>query len=140
MILLDTNVVSELMRIKPDAAVLGWFNQQNSDTLWLNSIVAAELLYGIARLSDGARKQQLARAIMAMLEDDFGNRVAAFDLASASIYATLVADRERAGQAVAMADAQIAAICLAHSATLATRNQKHFANLGVPLIDPWNAG
>lgn len=138
MILLDTNVVSELMRGAPDATVLGWFNAQSADTLWLSSIAAAELLCGVARLPEGARKQQLARAIMDMLEEDFAGRIVPFDLASASVYATLVARREREGLAVAMADAQIAATCIAHGATLATRNQKHFAGLGVALINPWD--
>lgn len=139
MIVLDTNVVSELMRAVPDPTVMGWFNTQAADGLWLSSIVAAELLYGVARLPEGARKQQLARAITEMLEVDFSNRIVPFDLASASVYANLVARRERDGLAVAMADAQIAATCIAHGATLATRNQKHFADLGVPLINPWDA-
>jgi toxin FitB len=138
MIVLDTNVVSELMRAVPSATVLAWFNAQAADTLWLSSVAASELLYGVARLPEGARKEHLARAITDMLEQDFSGRILSFDLASASVYATLVARREQKGLPIAMADAQIAATCIAYGAELATRNQKHFADLGMPLINPWN--
>ncbi len=134
---LDTNVVSELMRSEPDAAVLAWLNDQPADTLWLNSVVVSELLYGIARLPDGKRRAQLAQAVQAMLAEDFSGRVLPFDLEAAVVYADLVAMRERQGQPVDMADGQIAAICLAHGASLATRNTKHFDGLGLTLLNPW---
>lgn len=94
-------------------------------------------MFGVARLPDGARKRQLAQAIQVTLEEDFADRVLPFDLASASVYADLCARRERAGLPVAIADAQIAAICLAHGATLATRNRTPFEGLGLAIIDPW---
>ena len=137
--LLDTNVVSELMRPAPEAAVLSWLNRQASDTLWLNSVVVSELLYGIARLPDGKRRAQMAQTVQAMLDEDFSGRVLPFDLDAAVVYADLVAMRERQGLAIDIADAQIAAICLAHGATLATRNIKHFDGLGLTLINPWVA-
>ena len=136
---LDTNVVSELMRPEPDAAVLAWLNEQAADTLWLNSVVVSELLYGVARLPDGKRRAQLALAVQAMLAEDFAGRVLPFDLEAAVVYADLVAKRERQGQPIDVADAQIAAICLAHGATLATRNTKHFEGLGLTLMNPWVA-
>lgn len=137
--LLDTNVVSELMRPAPEAAVLSWLNRQAADTLWLNSVVVSELLYGIARLPDGKRRAQMAQTVQAMLDVDFSGRVLPFDLDAAVVYADLVAIRERQGLAIDIADAQIAAICLAHGATLATRNTKHFDGLGLTLINPWVA-
>ncbi len=139
MIVLDTNVVSELMRPSPDAAVLTWINSQAADTLWLNSVVVSELLYGIARLPDGKRKVELAQAVHGMLAEDFAQRVLTFDLEAAVVYADLVAMRERQGQPVDVADAQIAAICVAQGATLATRNTKHFDSLGLTLVNPWGA-
>ena len=134
---LDTNVVSELMRLRPEPLVLAWVDAQEPSDLWLTSTIAAELLFGVARLPDGARRRQLAVAVAGMLEQDFAGRVLAFDLSAASVYAQMVADRERSGYGIAMADAQIAATCVAHGATLVTRNQRHFEGWGLPLIDPW---
>lgn len=139
MIVLDTNVVSEIMRPRPDPAVLAWLDAQAPSELWLTAVGAAELMFGVARLEDGARKQQLARSVSAMLETDFAGQVLPFDLAAASVYAQLAAQREPIGQPVAMADAQIASVCLAHGASLATRNHKHFDGLGLVIINPWSA-
>ena len=134
---LDTNVVSETMRAQPHAAVLAWLDAQDPSDLWLTAVVAAELMSGVARLPDGARKQQLAHGVAAMLEQDFAGQVLPFDLAAASVYADLVAQRERSGKPIGMADAQIAATCLVHQATLVTRNLKDFEGLGLTLINPW---
>ncbi len=134
---LDTNVVSETMRALPHAAVLAWLDAQEPRDLWLTAVVAAELMSGVARLPEGARRQQLAHGVAAMLEQDFAGQVLAFDLASASVYADLVAQRERSGKPIGMADAQIAATCLVHQATLVTRNLKDFEGLGLTLINPW---
>ena len=137
MIVLDTNVVSEMMRPAPDPSVLNWLNTQVAEELWLNSVVVSELLFGIARLPAGARKRQLAETFAAMLEQDFAGRLLPFDLEAAVIYAELVAACEAKGRPVEMADAQIAAICLAQGAKLATRNLKHFEGLGLVLVNPW---
>lgn len=137
MIVLDTNVVSELMRTSPDTAVLRWMDAQSPSTLWLNSVVVSELLYGVAKLPKGKRKTQLMAAVAAMVDEDFAGRVLSFDVQAAAEYAHLVAPRENTGLSVSMADAQIAAICLSQDATLATRNTKHFEGLGLTLINPW---
>ena len=137
MIVLDTNVVSKMMRPAPDASVLNWLNTQVAEELWLNSVVVSELLFGIARLPAGARKRQLTYAFAAMLSEDFAGRILPFDLEAAVIYAELAAGGAAKGRPVAMADAQIAAICLAQGAKLATRNLKHFEGLGMVLVNPW---
>ena len=137
MIVLDTNVVSEMMRPAPDSSVLNWLNTQVAGELWLNSVVVSELLFSIARLPAGARKRQLADTLAAMLEQDFAGRILPFDLEAAVIYAELAAGGEAKGRPVAMVDGQIAAICLAQGATLATRNLKHFGGLGLVLVNPW---
>ena len=125
------------MRPAPDASVLNWLNTQVAEDLWLNSVVVSELLFGIARLPAGARKRQLAETFAAILEQDFAGRILPFDLEAAVIYAELAAGCEAKGRPVAMADAQIAAICLAQGAKLATRNSKHFEGLGLVLVNPW---
>jgi predicted nucleic acid-binding protein len=138
-IVLDTNVLSEIMRAKPDPVVLDWLDAQQPDDLWLNSVVAAELLFGVARLPEGARKQQLALAVSAMLEQDFAAQILSFDLSAASVYAVMLAERARIGASMAKADAQIAAICLSRDATLATRNTRHFEGVGLSLMNPWDS-
>ena len=137
MIVLDTNVVSELMRAEPDAQVVRWLDAQQPDLLWLTSINVAELLYGLARLPDGARKRALAPAMASMLEQDFAGRILSFDVEAATVFASLAAERESMGQPVSQADAQIASICLVHQAQLATRNTRHFEGLGLVLLNPW---
>jgi hypothetical protein len=138
-IVLDTNVLSEVMRAKPDPAVLAWLDAQSPDELWVNAVVAAELLFGVAKLPEGERKQQLALAVSAMVETDFAGQMLSFDLSAASVYAVMLAERERIGKRMAMADAQIAAICLSRDAMLATRNTKHFEGVGLTLINPWDS-
>lgn len=138
MIVLDTNVVSELMRPQPAPTVLGWVNAQPADQLWLCSVVVAELLHGVGRLADGARKRQLADMVEAMVFDDFAGRTLAFDVEAAAACAQMVVQRETSGLPISMADAQIGAICAVHGATLATRNTRDFAKLDLNLINPWD--
>lgn len=138
MIVLDTNVVSELMRPAPDPKVLAWLDAQASDALWLTSVNVAELLFGLTRLPDGARKRGLLASFANMLEVDFDRRVLAFDLRAATVFAEMAANRERAGKHVGLADGQIAAICLEQGATLATRNVRHFSDVGLALVNPWS--
>ena len=125
-----------MMRPAPDPSVLNWLNTQIAGELWLNSVVVSELLFGMARLPAGARKRQLAETFAAMLEQDFAGRILPFDLEAAVIYAELAAGCEAKGRPVAMADGQVAAICLAQGAKLATRNSKHFE--GMVLVNPWD--
>ena len=138
MIVLDTNLVSELMRPRPNEHVIAWLDAQKADTMWLTSVNVAELLFGIARIPNGARKRGFEEVARRMIEEDFAGRVLSFDLEAAAIYASLAAKRESAGQAMSLADGQIAAICLAHDASLATRNVRHFAGLGLEVLNPWD--
>lgn len=139
MIVLDTNVLSELMRALPASEVIAWVDAQDASALAITAITVAELLYGVARLPDGARKAGLATAVDALVDDDFAQRVLAFDAAAARRYASVVADRERVGRPLSRADAQIAAICLGRNARLATRNSRDFDATGVDVLDPWAA-
>jgi predicted nucleic acid-binding protein len=139
MIILDTNVLSDLMRGNPDENVLAWLDAQNSQDLRTTAITVAELLYGVERLPHGRRKTALRGAIESMLDGELAGKVLAFDNNSARRYAALVAAREAQGRPISSADAQIAAICHSCDAVLATRNGKDFEATGVPVIDPWTA-
>jgi len=112
-VLLDTNVLSELMRPQPDSAVLDWFAQRSSDTFYVSAITQAEILLGIALLPAGKRREALSAAAAAMFAVDFADRCLPFDTAGAARYAGIVAARRAAGQSVTTEDAQIAAIALA---------------------------
>ena len=137
MIVLDTNVVSELMRPEPAAAVVDWVDRQPAADVYLTAITVAELLYGVARLPQGRRKTDIAERVEAILSEDFEHRVVAFDETAAAHYADIVVRRERAGRPISTADAQIAATCRSHGAVLATRNVDDFAGASVSIIDPW---
>lgn len=137
MIVLDTNVLSELMRIAPEPRVVAWLDAQEPSSVAITAITVAEILYGIQRLPEGWRRRVLASAAAAMFEEDFAGRILAFDAEAAVCYAKCVAASEQTGRAVQMADAQIGAICLLHQAVLATRNTRDFESLGVSLVDPW---
>ncbi len=135
MIVIDTNVVSEMMRGEPDRTVLAWADAVGR--LHTTAITLAEVDYGIARLPDGRRKDRLATTAAEVFADA-GDVILAFDAHAARRYARIVADRERAGRPIATADAQIAAICASREATLATRNTGDFDGTGVSLINPWD--
>lgn len=139
MIVLDTNVLSELMRRRPAARVVGWVDAQDASALAITAVTVAELLYGVARLTDGARKATLAAAVDALVREDFSGRVLPFDVAAAAQYAELVADRDRNGRAISVSDGQIAAICRCNGAALATRNVRDFEATGIAVRDPWAA-
>lgn len=137
MILLDTNVLSELIRPEPDKGVTEWLDSLDAATVATTAITAAELLYDVARLPAGRRKERLGEAIRGLIEEDFDGRVEPFDAAATSHYADLLSDRERAGRPISATDAQIAAICRKLGATLATRNRSDFEDTGIDLLDPW---
>ena len=137
MIILDTNVVLELMRRSPNPAVAGW-SLSHARGLFTTSVTLAEIRHGIERLPDGQRKAEL-RAKAADIFFALADKVLPFDARAALRYAALMADRDQAGLPMAGFDAQIAAICRACNATLATRNLKDFRHTGVELINPWQA-
>lgn len=139
MIILDTNVLSEVMRPEPEQVVVDWLDVQEMHALAITSITVAEILYGITRLPDGKRKYALLVKATAMLEEDFEGRILSFDGGAAIYYAEQAAMAEKMGRGVQMADAQIAAICLQHQAKLATRNVRDFAAFDVEIINPWQA-
>ena len=136
MIVVDTNVLSELMRPSPSQRVRGWLGEQPASDLFVTAISIAEILYGIERLADGRRKERFAD-LARELFTEFEDQVLAFDERAASVYASIVTRREALGAPINGFDAQIAAICATHNAALATRNTKDFDNLDIPLIDPW---
>jgi toxin FitB len=137
-IILDTNVISELIRQSPEPSVISWLDSLPPADVAITAITAAELLYGVARLPDGRRKAELAEAVRAMISEDFRDSVEPFDIGAAGRYAAIVAERDRLGRPIGMADAQIAAVCLSLGASLATRNTEDFTDAGIDLIDPWN--
>ena len=137
MIILDTNVLSALMRTIPDAAVLHWLDRQPAASVWITSITLFETRFGLALLPAGRRQQVLEAAFDDLLREDLENRILDFDSAAATAAASLAAARQKSGRPVDMRDAQIAGIVLARRATLATRNIRHFVDLKISIIDPW---
>ena len=137
MIILDTNVISELSRHVPDPGVLAWLDSLEISEVATTAITAAELRYGVARLPEGHRKRELTVMIRGILSEDFYGRILPFDERASARYADIVTGREKIGRPVGVADAQIAAICRDLGATLATRNTSDFEETGIELIDPW---
>ncbi len=137
---LDTNVLSELMRPEPEAQVMAWFDGRAETAFFITAITRAEILLGIGLLPAGRRRDVLAEAASRMFEQDFGGRCLPFDEHAAGIYARVVVERTRAGQPISTEDAEIAAISLLHGLPLVTRNVKDFANIaGLRVVDPWSA-
>jgi predicted nucleic acid-binding protein len=137
MIVLDTNVVSELMRPEPAAPVTAWFSQHSPGELVTTAMSLAEIRYGLARLPDGRRKQFLTAAADEVFSV-FPDQVLPFDAAAAVQYADVVSRRDRVGAPISALDAQIAAVCRVHEATLATRNVADFVDTGIEVVDPWH--
>jgi predicted nucleic acid-binding protein len=137
MIILDTNVLSALMREVPEAAVVAWMNQQPAASIWITSVTQFEARLGLALLPLGRRRQMLEKAFDRMLREDLENRVLDFDSAAAIEAASLAAARQKGGRSVDMRDTQIAGIVQARRGTLATRNVRHFSDLRIPVINPW---
>jgi toxin FitB len=137
-VVVDTNVVSELIRSTPEPAVLGWFDRLPGDEPRITATTVFELYFGAGRLPEGARKAQLVNRIDIMVHEIFRGRILAYDAVAAEIGGGLMAALERRGRAIGLADVEIAAVCSAAGAALATRNTKHFEGLGLVLIDPWS--
>jgi predicted nucleic acid-binding protein len=138
MIVLDTNILSELMRPAPEKAVEQWLADQPDASVFISAITEAELRYGVALLPTGKRRSTLATIIEDMLGEDFTGRILPFDSAAAVAFAEIAANRRQAGRPIAQADAQIAAIARSRGAALATRNVQDFQECGVEVINPWN--
>ena len=139
MILLDTNILSELMRAAPEAAVEQWLADQPAASVFISAITEAELRYGLALMPPGKRQSALAVEIENMLGEDFSGRILPFDSPAAVAFAEIAAERRQAGRPISQADAQIAAIARSRGAALATRNVPDFEGCGVEIINPWSS-
>jgi predicted nucleic acid-binding protein len=137
MIILDTNVISELLRPAPEPKVERWLSAQDGLNVYLTSISEAELRYGLAIMGNGKRRAALIDAVDRILREDLAGRILPFDSDAAQSYATIAAARRAAGQPIAQADCQIASIAHARGATVATRNTPDFEGCDVDLINPW---
>ncbi len=138
-VLLDTNVVSELIRKAPDPAVEAWVAGHPLEKLFFSAVGEAELRYGAAILPAGRRRESLVSEIKAMLRDAFEERVLPFDSEAARVYAEIAAMRRSAGRPVPPADCQIAAIARSRDMAVATRNVRGFEDMDIEVIDPWTA-
>jgi predicted nucleic acid-binding protein len=137
-ILLDTNVVSALMRREPEPVVVRWLDALPAESVWLPSITVFEVRFGLELLPAGRRRRALEQAFARALEEDFEDRVVPFDRPAAEAAAMIAAEQRRAGRPVEMRDVQLAGIARARRAALATRNVRHFKGLGISLVDPWS--
>lgn len=137
MIVLDTNVVSELMRPSPDPAVENWVINRPAGRLFFSAVGEAELRYGVAIMPAGRRRDALASEIEAMLREDFAGRVLPFDSDAARAYAEIAASRRASGRAASQADSQMAAIARSRGMALATRNVRDFEDMGLDILNPW---
>jgi toxin FitB len=136
-IILDTNVVSELMRPAPSTSVAGWIGAQAVSSLAITTVALAEVCYGLERLPSGKRRAELEHKFELFLVRGFAARVLPFDEASARAYGRIVSTRERSGRPVDAFDAMIAAIAQTHKATVATRDTAGFWGCGVKLVNPF---
>jgi toxin FitB len=139
MIVLDTNVMSALMHERPDGTVVDWLDRQASTSMWTTAINVLEIRFGLARMPEGKRRVKLEQEFERILSDDLQSRILAFDQASAERTAALMARLEARGRTVDLRDGMIAGIVMTRSASLATRNVKHFADADIDVIDPWAA-
>ncbi len=137
MIILDTNVVSELMRPAPEARVLRWFSSQAAEDLHVTSVTMAEILYGVELISAARRRDVVRAGVEKMFEAAFVDHVLTFEDRAARVYSQIASSRRRQGKPMSQGDAQIAAISRVHGATLATRNPYVFEGCGVRLVNPW---
>jgi hypothetical protein len=139
MIVLDTNVLSALMRAEPDRPVVRWLDRLAAESIWTTSITVFEVRFGLEVLPAGERKAALQHAFDQVISEDLRGRVLDFDAGAASVAGEISAKLRALGRPVDMRDAQIAGIIAARRATLATRNVRHFVDAGIPVIDPWNS-
>ena len=138
MFILDTNVVSELMRPAPDPAIASWVAERATSSLFLTAVTEAELRFGLAVMPPGKRREGLATGLERMLKTGFANRVLPFDSGAARAYAGIAAARRQLGRPIAQADCQIAAIAHARGMAVATRNVRDFEDMGIEIFNPWD--
>ena len=138
MIVLDTNVVSELMRPHPAARVVDWVGRQAAFRLYLSSISEAELMYGVEILPEGSRRIKLRDAVEGLLREDFAGRILPFGSDAARAYALIAAERRAAGRPISRADCQISAIARSVGASVATRDTGGFEGCGIGVVSPWS--
>jgi len=139
MIVLDTNVVSELMSPQGSQTVKAWADAQPREILFTTTITQAEILYGIAILPEGNRKQRFQTAAHLVFNQELLNQILVFDSDAAEHFASISADRRRQGNPISQFDAQIAAICRTHQVAIATRNGADFSDCGIVIVNPWEA-
>ena len=138
MIVLDTNVLSEVLRPEPESRVLAWLDEQPANSVFTTAITQGEILCGIRLLADGQRRRKLWDAANLIFDDDLAGRVLSFDTDAAGHYAEIGASRRAGGRPISQFDATVAAITRSHGATLATRNAKDFEGCGVEIVNPWD--
>ena len=137
MIVLDTNVLSELMKPTSSENVRNWFARQTETNLFTTAINQSEILYGIAALPEGKRREGLQQTAREMFAEDYAGRILPFDSEAAIAFAAIASERKRLGRPISEADARIAAICYAREAAIATRNVADFENCGISIVNPW---
>jgi hypothetical protein len=137
MIILDTNVVSALMRAEPEKPVVAWLDEQPASSIWITAITVMEIRFGLQTMPGGRRREMMTKSFETVLEKKIEGRVAPFDTAAGERAAFLMASRKTKGKPGDARDTMIAGIALACRATLATRNTAHFDDLAVPVINPW---
>jgi predicted nucleic acid-binding protein len=137
MIVLDTNVLSETLRLKPADSVKRWMEKQPATSLFTTAICEAEILYGLGLMTASRRRAALERAVAAIFVEEFAGRVLPFDSTAARAFAEIATRRRRLGRPISELDAQIAAIAASHRAAVATRNVGDFADCGITIISPW---
>jgi predicted nucleic acid-binding protein len=137
MIILDTNVISALMRTEPETPVVQWLDAQPAASVWITAITVMEIRFGLQTLPKGRRQRALLASFELMLKNVIEGRIASFDAEAAAHAAGLLAQRKRSGRPTEIRDTMIAGIVLAHRATLATRNTRHFHDLPLTILNPW---
>lgn len=140
MLVLDTNVISELMKVDPDPQIIDWLDAQATGSVWTTSISVSEISFGLNSLPDGKRKRALHEAFEAMLAEEFERHVLDFDQAAATRAGKISATLHGLGGPVEVRDVQIAGIVSIRHAILATRNHKHFQDTGISIVNPCRDG
>ncbi|WP_028280615.1 type II toxin-antitoxin system VapC family toxin [Arthrobacter sp. H5] len=140
MIVLNTNVVSELAKLQPEQTVIEWVDTHNSSELMITALTAAEIRAGVGLLPEGRRKQEIGTRMESLLTETFAGYVLAFDIGPSVYCADILETQTRGGRPISVFDAQLAAVCRQHNSVLATRNIADFTGTGLQLVNPWDAG